>query len=188
MKLSLAVVMVLTGLFLMATAPGICGEELIQYGGFEKAGPDSIPQGWKINQDRDTKAELGLDDTMPHSGKYAYKIRIAPPGGRIILYPDDSALGKPEPGKTYTLSLWVNAQNLDYNQFFVAPAVRFNFKPTRLRPVPTIDLMAYMAGVNGWKELTLQVKAPENAQEFSFDIMLTKGIVWLDDISLKSEN
>ena len=186
MKLStVAAAVVLTGL-LMVTIPGVHADELMQYGGFEKAGPDSIPQGWKINVDRDIKNEIGLDEAMPHSGKYSYKIRIAPPGGRVIITAGENAIGKPKPGETYTLSLWINAQNLDYNQFFVAPAVRLNFLPTRLRPVPAIDLMSFMQGVNGWKELTMQVQAPADAQEITFDIVLTKGTVWIDDISLKS--
>lgn len=187
MKLSIvAAVIVLTGL-LMGAIPGVHAEELMLYGGFEKAGPDSVPLGWKINVDRDIKKEIGLDDTMPHSGKYSYKVRVAPPGGRVIITAaEDNSIGKPKPGETYTLSLWINAQNLDYNQFFVAPAVRLNFLPTRLRPVPAIDLMSFMQGVNGWKELTLQVQAPADAEVITFDIVLTKGTVWIDDISLKS--
>ena len=183
MKACIVAVLVVTGL-MFVTVPGICfGEDLVVNGGFEQKS-DSAPLHWEYNRTRDTKADISLDDTTKHSGNYSYKIDIAPPGGRVTLYPEKDSMKKPATGRTYRVSLWIKARNLDYNQFFVAPAVRVNFRPTRIRPVPTIDLMAYMKGVKDWTELTMDVTVPGGAEGVHLDIILTKGTVWLDDISI----
>lgn len=184
MPKSLMPILLFTAL-LIAIFPGWSfADNLIRNGGFEKTTSDGAPAGWQVNKGRGAEAEIVLDDTEKHSGKYAYKIDIAPPGGRITLSLDDDAIDAPKSGQAYQLAFWVNSKNMDYNQFFVAPAVRLNFRPSRISPMPTIDLMSAMQGVEGWKKLTLNVRAPEDAEELYMNIILTKGTVWLDDFSI----
>ncbi len=185
MKQSLVTAIVLTGLFAVFLSGSCWGGNLVVNGGFETIGTDpKQPAGWQVNTARETNAEIALDNTMAHSGTYSFKIDIAQPGGRVMIFPDAGTIKKALPGKSYNLSLWMKAKNLDYNQFFVTPAVRLNFQPTRVRPVPTIDLMAYMKGANDWRQLNLIVTAPDDVESINLDIMMTKGTVWIDDISL----
>ncbi|MGM0453842.1 MAG: carbohydrate binding domain-containing protein [Thermodesulfobacteriota bacterium] len=184
MQKSLMHVILFAGLLILV-APGLSfGDNLIRNGGFEKAASDGTPKGWQINIERNADADIALDDAEKHGGKHACKVNIAPPGGRVTLSPDKNTIKTPEPGRTYKLSFWIKSQNLDYNQFFVAPAVSVNFRPSRVRPAPTVDLMANMQGAEGWEELSMTVKAPEDARELRLNIVLTKGTVWLDDFSV----
>ncbi len=184
MQKALMLTILLTG-FLIVAGPGHSfGENLIRNGGFEQAASDGSPTGWQINKDRGNKVDMSLQDTEKHSGKYAYKISIAPPGGRVTLSPTKDAIKAPEPGRPYKLSFWIKSRNLDYNQFFAAPAARVNFRPSRVKPAPTIDLMANMEDGQRWQELTMTVKAPDDAQQLHLSVILTKGTVWLDDFSV----
>ena len=185
MKKVMVAICLLAG-FIIAVAPGIgfC-TNIVYNGNFEKKGTDNLPEGWKVSMDRGTKVNMNYDDTEKHNGNYSYKISIPPPGGRIVFYPDASLLKPIQAGKKYQLSMWVKVSHLDYNQFFVAPAARFNFRPVRVSPVPTIDLMETMKGVTGWKKLTVSATAPPGSKDITLDFMFTKGTVWLDDIEVE---
>ena len=185
MKKIIVAICLLTG-FVIAVAPGIgfCSN-IVYNGDFEKKGVDNLPNGWKILVDRGTKVTTGYDDTEKHAGNFSYKISIAAPGGRVVFYPDPALLKPVTPGTTYQFSMWIKANNLDYNQFFVAPAARFNFLPVRVSPSPTIDLMESLKGVKGWKKLTVSATAPSGAKNITLDFIFTKGTVWLDDITVE---
>lgn len=188
MKKIIVAICLLTG-FVIAVTPGIgfC-YNIVYNGNFEKKGTDNLPEGWKVLVDRGTKATTGYDDTVKHGGNFSYKISIAPPGGRVVFYPDTKMLKPIKPGTKYQLSLWIKTARLDYNQFFVAPAARFNFLPARVSPAPTIDLMEAMKGVTGWKKLTVSATAPSGAKNITIDFIFTKGTVWLDDIDVEPVN
>lgn len=173
------------GLIVIA-APGIgrCAN-LITNGGFEQKGTGNAPAGWNILISRGTNADVAFDDTVKHNGVYSYRISIAPPGGRVALYPKPGSLKGITAGKTYEASFWIKVKGLDYNRFFLAPAARFNFKPNRLALAPTLDLMNDMKGVTGWKKLSIKATAPAGATNLIFDFILTKGTVWIDDIVIR---
>lgn len=176
----------LAACLIVFAAPGIgkC-QNLIRNGGFEQMGTGNVPVGWNLLIDRNTKADAKFDTSEKHGGTYSYKIAIAPPGGRVSLYPKPKTLKGITAGKTYEVSFWIKVKNLDYNRFFLAPAARLNFKPKRLALPPTLDLMNNMKGVTGWKNLTLKATAPAGAKNLIFDFILTKGTVWIDDIEIR---
>ncbi len=159
-------------------------DNLLYNGGFEKKKTDNIPEGWEIKQYRGTSAEFGFDNAEKHSGDYSYRIKLNAPGGSFLLYPEHF-IGNIKPGKTYQVSVWVKAKNLGYSPNFIAPAIRFNFRPDRLVPVPVVDLMFTMKGETEWKNLVLTGTAPPNADVITLDFLFTNGTVWLDDVVIK---
>ncbi len=173
----------LAGLFI-AAAHGVCfGANLIKNGNFETITPDMTPSGWKLTPARNTEFDYSFDSGDKISGSRSLKVSVQNPIGFVTLSPENKA-DAPEPGEKYELVLWIKAENLDYSQTMVTPAVRLDFRPTRTRPMTMIDLITDMESNAGWQELSLQVTAPNDAQRFVFDIILTQGTVWIDDISL----
>ncbi|NOY70333.1 MAG: hypothetical protein GXP53_12765 [Deltaproteobacteria bacterium] len=185
MKKNFIACCIAAGLIIVA-APGIgiCAN-LVTNGGFEQKGTEKAPAGWKILISRGTKADITFDNTQKHEGTYSYRVSIAPPGGRVALYPKPGSLKNITAGKTYEASFWIKTKDLDYNRFFLAPAARFNFKPRRIGPGSTLDLMNKLKGVTGWKKLTIKATAPAGTKKMSFNFILTKGTVWIDDIVIK---
>lgn len=170
--------------FLIAVSPGFCQtKNLVTNGGFETKKDDNLPEGWKTKTYRGTSAVFAFNDTEKHGGEYSYMIQIDPPGGSVLLYPENNFTDL-EPGKKYQFSAWIKAKGMGYSPNFIAPAIRINYKPKRLSPVPTIDLMLEMKGESDWKNLTLTTVAPPGAEEITVDFLLTKGTVWIDDIEI----
>jgi len=185
MKKAFIACCLVAGLIVLTTPGNGRCENLVKNGGFEKIGTGNVPAGWKLLTDRGTKVEASFDNTEKHGGEYSYKVAIAPPGGRVDLYPKPKSLKDISAGKNYEVSFWIKVKDLDYNRFFVAPAARFNFKPKRIALAPTADLMNKMKGVSGWKNITIKATAPEGAKKIAFDFILTKGTVWIDDIEIR---
>lgn len=157
---------------------------LVPNGGFEAQKSNSLPEGWVYKlQDRKSVAKFSFSTDEKHSGKASYMVKFNPPGGSILLYPETKMSGV-TPGKTYQLSVWVKAKGLGYSPNFIAPAIRMNYKPKRLLPVPTIDLMLEMKNEAGWKQLKVSSTAPEGANEVTLDFLLTNGIIWIDDVEI----
>jgi hypothetical protein len=170
--------------FLIAASPALCKtNDIVPNGGFETKTTDNLPEGWITKTYRGTSAEFAFDDAEKHSGSYSYRIQVNPPGGSVLFYPENQ-LSNIKPGKQYQFSVWVKAKGLGYSPNFIAPAIRVNYKPKRLSPVPTIDLMLEMKGENNWKNLTLTTIAPADAKEITIDFLLTKGTVWIDDLEI----
>ncbi len=170
--------------FMLSVSPGFCkSKNLVYNGGFEHKKTEALPSGWLVKTYRGTSAESSFDDVEKHSGTYSYKIKINPPGGSVLLYLDKN-IGKIKQGKSYQLTLWLKAQNIGYSPNFIAPSVRYNFKPKKIHPYPTIDLMSEMKGKNGWVQLTMTNTAPLGAKEITLDLMLTKGTIWIDDVEI----
>ncbi|MDZ7830801.1 MAG: hypothetical protein U5L07_03530 [Desulfobacterales bacterium] len=158
-------------------------ENLVLNPGFEQRGDDTLAAGWQTKVYRGTNVEFALDEKTRHSGDLAFKTQFTGKGGSAMLYPKDK-IDRVTPGQTYKITLWMKAQDLGYSPNFIAPAVRFNFRPTRIRPVPTIDLMAEMKGATEWQELSLTSQAPADAEEILMQILLTKGTIWIDDVAI----
>jgi len=156
---------------------------LIANGGFEQKGAETLAEGWQTKAYRGTEVEFTLDEKVNHSGALSLKARFDENGGSAMVYPAKQITGI-KSGQTYKVSIWMKAQDLGYSPNFIAPAVRFNFRPTRIQPVPTIDLMYEMKDTLEWKELTLTSTAPADAEEITLQIMLTKGTIWIDDVSV----
>jgi hypothetical protein len=184
MKKSIILLLFALSFILCATTNALCqSQNLVPNPGFEQKGDDTLAAGWQTKAYRGTEVEFTLDEKVHHSGDLALKARFAEKGGSAMLFPKEK-IDQVTPGQTYNISLWIKAQNLGYSPNFIAPAVRFNFRPTRIKPVPTIDLMAEMKGVLEWKELSLTSKAPADAEEIILQIMLTKGTIWIDDVTI----
>ncbi len=178
------IAILLTGLFITA-AHGICfGQNLIKNGGFEDINPDMTPVGWTISTSRNTEIDLSFDAADKISGNRSLKISVLNPAGHATLLPEKTAIGAPVPGKRYELTLWLKAENLKMSRLMVTPAVRLDFRPTRVRPIAIIDLTRDFESDAGWQQLSLEVTAPNDAKEFVFDILITPGTIWIDDISL----
>lgn len=158
-------------------------ENLVPNPGFEKKGDETLAEGWKTKIYRGTNVEFTIDEQVQHSGSLSFKARFIGKGGSAMLYPANT-ITNVTPGETYKISLWVKAKNLGYSPNFIAPAVRFNFQPTRIHPHPTIDLMAQMKGVKEWKQLSITTTAPLDAESIKLQIMLTKGTIWIDNVSI----
>jgi len=170
--------------FLMTVSPVLgATKNLVPNGGFEIKATENLPEGWQTKVYRGTSADFGFNDTEKHGQSYSFMININPPGGSVLFYPDKN-IADIKPGKKYQFSVWVKAKGLGYSPNFIAPAIRINYKPTRLSPVPTIDLMLEMKGENEWKNLTLTTVAPPDATEITVDFLLTKGTIWIDDLEI----
>jgi hypothetical protein len=168
---------------LVFASPGFCESyRLIYEEGFEKKTLDNIPEGWEFKIDPKTKTEYLFDSAEKHGGNQSYMIDVLPPGGRATFSKIDT-VKKLRPGKKYEVSLWIKAKDLGYSPNFIAPAFRFNTQP-RLRPVPTMDLIFLMKGETGWKNLSLTITTPPDATEMNLDFILTRGIIWIDDIQV----
>ena len=164
------------------------GGNLIQNGDFQKTGQDGRPSGWNLNIARDTLADFSYAETGKTSGGQAFKMTLHNPGGQVTLIPEQNAIRTPIPGKTYELVLQVMAENLDYNQFMGGSAIRMDFRPTRVRPTPIINLIDEFKNNTGWKELRMAIVAPEDAERFVLDIILTKGTLWIANVTLRQIN
>ncbi len=172
--------------FFIATAQGVClGANLLQNGDFESINPDMTPAGWVLSPARNTEVNVTFDAGDKMAGSRSLKINVQNPPGRINLLPEKGAIGAPEPGKTYELALWIKAENLEGSALMVVPSIRLNFRPTRVQPMPMVDLLRDFKTNAGWQEISMKATAPDGAREFLLDIMLTQGTVWLDDITLK---
>ncbi len=183
MKKRLTVIL-LTGV-LIAAFHGVClGQDLIQNGGFEDINPDMNPAGWTISASRNTEMDYSFDAADKISGNRSLKISVLNPAGYATLLPEKTALGAPVPGKKYELTLWLKAENLKMSRLMVTPSVRLDFRPTRVRPMAIIDLTKDFESDAGWQQLSMEVTAPNDAKEFVFDMLLTPGTIWIDDISL----
>ena len=170
--------------FLIAVSPALCKtKNIVPNGSFEIKTTDNLPEGWLTKTYRGTSAEFAFNDAEKHSDSYSYMVKINPPGGSVLFYLEKK-ITKIKPGKKYQLSVWVKAKGLGYSPNFIAPAIRVNYKPKRLSPVPTIDLMLEMKGENNWKNLTLTTVAPPAAKQITLDFLLTKGTVWIDDVEI----
>lgn len=164
------------------------GGNLVQNGDFKKIGQDGRPSGWNLNLARDTLADFSYDETRKTSDGQAFKMTLRDAGGQVTLMPEQNTIRSPIPGKTYELVLQVMAENLDYNRFMGGSAIRMDFRPTRVRPTPIINLMDEFENNTGWKELRMAVVAPEDAERFVLDIILTKGTLWIDSVTLRQIN
>jgi len=173
--------------FLMAVSCGFCDTNIVPNGGFEKKKTDTLPEGWTTKIYRGTSAAFAFNDTEKHGGACSYMVTVNPPGGSLLLFPE-SPMTAITPGKKYQVSVWIKAKGMGYSPNFIAPAIRLNYKPTRLSPVPTIDLMLEMKGQDGWKNLKLTTVAPADAKEITLDLLLTNGTVWLDDVEITEIN
>jgi hypothetical protein len=183
MKKIVAGVIFLMG-FSLAISSGLCqAKNLVANGDFETKKTDTQAEGWLTKTYRGTSAEFAFNDAEKHGGAFSYMIQINPPGGSVLLYLENE-ITRITPGKKYQLSVWVKAKGLGYSPNFIAPAIRVNYKPSRLSPVPTIDLMLEMKGENNWKNLTLVTVAPPDAKEITLDFLLTKGTIWIDDVEI----
>ncbi|MFP4225656.1 MAG: carbohydrate binding domain-containing protein [Desulfobacterales bacterium] len=184
MKKPITLLLFALSFILCAYTNALCQtENLVLNPGFEQRGDDTLAAGWQTKVYRGTNVEFTLDEKTRHSGDLAFKTQFIGKGGSVMLFPKDK-IDRVTPGQTYKISLWVKARNLGYSPNFIAPAVRFNFRPTRIRPVPTIDLMAEMKGATEWQELSLTSKAPADAEEIVMQILLTKGTIWIDDVAI----
>ena len=178
------VTMLLVGMFLV-TAHGVClGDNLLGNGDFEIVGPDMTPDGWSVTPARNTDFNTSFDDTDKITGSYSFRINVENSAGRVPLMPEAANIGIPEPGKTYELSFQAKAEDLAISGMMVAPVVRLDFRPTRTRPTPMIDLVSETNINQGWEEVSIQATAPDDAQHVVLHITLTQGTVWLDDFSL----
>ena len=173
--------------FLMTVSYGFCETNIVPNGGFETKKTDTLPAGWETKIHRGTSAEFAFSDTDKHGGACSYMIKINPPGGSLLFFPA-TEMTAITPGKKYQLSVWLKAKGMGYSPNFIAPAIRLNYKPTRLSPVPTIDLMLEMKGENGWKNLKMTTVAPPDAQEITLDFLITNGTVWIDDVEISEVN
>jgi len=183
MKKIVAGVIFLVG-FLMTVSPALGKtNNIVPNGGFETKTAENLPEGWVTKTYRGTSADFGFNDVEKHGGSYSYMINITPPGGSVLFYLGKS-ISDISPGKKYQLSVWVKAKGLGYSPNFIAPAIRINYKPTRLSPIPTVDLMLEMKGEGDWKNLTLTTTAPPDVKEITIDFLLTKGTVWVDDLEI----
>jgi len=170
--------------FLMTVSPALCKtKNIVPNGGFETKTTENLPDGWLTKTFRGTSAEFAFNDAEKHSDSYSYMVKINEPGGSVLLYPEKK-ITNIKPGKKYMLSVWIKAKGLGYSPNFIAPAIRVNYKPKRLSPVPTIDLMLEMKGQSDWKNLTLTTIAPPTAKQITLDFLLTKGTLWIDDVEI----
>ena len=178
------IILVLAGVLIAAIQSTAFGINLLENGNFEQIREGSSPVGWTWALARNTQAEFALDDEERIQGSQSLKITVKDDTGQVNLMPEATAMATPQPGARYELSVWVKTQNLSYNRFMVTPAIRFNFRPTRVRPTPLFNLMDDVGTTTDWKQLTMQITAPNDAREFILDMIITEGTVWIDEVSL----
>jgi hypothetical protein len=180
------VMMMLIGLSIGVFNTVCHGVNLVENSNFESITQDLMPAGWIYNPGRNSQATLSLDRAERKSGNHSLKISVENPLAQVNLAPARESLGKPVPGKTYELSFWIKTQNLSANQMKVSPAVRLNFRPTRALPLPIIEFDRVLDSTSPWQQLTMVVTAPADAEEFTLDFTMTRGVVWIDEIILRS--
>lgn len=187
MKKTIRDILILAGFIITVLPCAAYSQNLVENGGFEQIGTNNLPEGWKVNIARNTEAEVTLDENEKHAGNRSLKIYVAPPGGRVVVYIDESISGSVTPGTTYESTVWVKAENVDFNRFTQAPVVRVNYRPQRVRPGGVIDLIAKTKGTTGWLELKTDVPpALANSRRIHVDIIMTKGTLWVDDIEVRA--
>ncbi len=162
-------------------------ENLIENGDFESKGADNLPAGWKVNKSRGTEAEVVLDKEEKRSGNQSLRISVEPPGGRVFVYLDKDLSEPLTPGTPHEATFWVKTEDIDYNQYRQAPAVRMNYRPQRIKPGGVIDLIAKTKGVTDWIKFKIQTPpALKNSRHIHFDILMTRGTLWIDGIEVRA--
>ena len=178
------IILALTGVLIATIHSTAFGTNLVENGNFEQSREDASPAGCTWVLARNTQAEFSLDEAERIQGSHSLKISVKDDTGQVNLMPEATAMATPQPGATYELSLWIKTLDLTYNRIMVTPAVRFNFRPTHVRPTPMFNLMDDVGSTRDWEKLTMQITAPDDAREFIFDMIITKGTVWIDNVSL----
>jgi len=185
MKLSITTGFALA-IILACFSSGHCqSENLVYNGGFEKPSADSIADGWRTKAFRKTTVDIALDREIKHSGSASCRFQFQGKGGRAMLFPEKD-ITPVTSGQTYEVSLWVKAKNIGLSPNYIVPSLQFNFSPKRISPYPVIDLMAEIQNEGEWEQLALTGTAPPGSEKLSFKIILTKGTIWIDDISIKT--
>lgn len=179
------ILMALTGMITVSAQNTCYGESLLRNGDFGAFNQDGMPQGWHFTIARNTNIDFSPDTSEKITGRQSFRIVLLDSGGQATLSPEPGAVRAPIPGKTYELRLWIMAENLDFNRFRITPIVRLNFHPSRARPHPMINLLDELGNASPWQELRLLAKAPDDAEQFLLDIVLTNGTVWIDNVSLR---
>jgi hypothetical protein len=161
------------------------GSNLVYNGGFEGPADNGQPKDWLVNISRGTEAEVSLDSVEKHSGSNSLKILVKPPGGRVIVYLDETGAAPVSPGATYEASCWIKTRSLDYNPFREAPAFRLNFGPQRLRPGKIADLINLIGKTSDWTKITMATAVPQGSNRLHLDFIFTNGTAWIDDIAVR---
>ncbi|MFP4193474.1 MAG: hypothetical protein ACLFMN_03140 [Desulfobacterales bacterium] len=186
MKKGIRNILIFSGFILAALPCTAFSQNLIENGGFEQLGANNLPEGWKVNISRNAEAEVEVDENEKHSGDRSLKIFVAPPGGRVIVYMDESISGPVTPGMPHEATIWVKTENIDFNRFSQSPAIRVNYQPQRTKPGGVLSLIAKTKGVSEWMELKTDVPpALTNSRRIYIDIVMTKGTLWVDDIEVR---
>ncbi|MFW6052838.1 MAG: hypothetical protein ACOC8I_02900 [Desulfosalsimonas sp.] len=187
MKEAIRNILILAAIIITALPCAAYSQNLVENAGFEQMGTNNLPEGWKVNIARNTEAEVTLDENEKHGGNRSLKIHVDPPGGRVVVYIDESISGPVTPGITHEATVWVKTENIDFNRFTQAPAIRVNYRPQRVRPGGIIDLIAKTKGLSDWIELKTEIPpALTNSRRIHVDIIMTKGTLWIDDLEVKA--
>lgn len=141
-----------------------------------------LPATWKSMPNPNSK--VSVDSTIAHLGGKALRIEMAKERPNETFFAASPLFVAPPPGPAM-FSGWVASDGTDSaNDRLV-----LNFYDQTGKNVGS--LTPFLPGESPfWRKVELKVDVPKEAQRFEVGITLasTKGIQWIDDFSLKSDN
>jgi erythromycin esterase len=140
------------------------------------------PAGWDVFGEG---AEVTLDETSPHDGKYALKVQCfqAPRGGAHVCLPVTVVAGK-----TLMLSCWIrtNGMPTDEARVWCHSYRRADDPKYHCKLLAAANIVQTgMTGVTGWMRHQLATEIPRDAIEVYISAEATgRGTAWFDDFQL----
>lgn len=150
------------------------------------AGPDGLPEGWKVWSPR---AEIAprtfLDDihyrTLPSS------LAISGNGNAAVCGGWERAISGVTPGAWYRFTAWYRAAGVPYESLQIFPRVDWTTAAGRRAGRP--DYVYQSSREGEWTRVTADLQAPKDAAVALLQLYLLnapQATVWWDDISFES--
>ncbi len=146
---------------------------ILANGGFESAGADGIPAGWKWDK-RNTNATCVIDDRPALDGTRCVKFTCKSPLESGVYA--ELSIAKPvtvQPGRPCTLSLWTMSVDPGFARIGGGADWRYHF--------------TLPATSGRWRRVSMTFTPTEADKSFDLSIVIkgTTGGLWVDDVKLE---
>ena len=174
----LLTVLLVAGMLPAATLP-------YRAGGFS-AGPDGLPEGWKVWSPRAEIAPRTFLDNM-HYRTQPSSLAISGNGNAAVYGGWERAIPGVKPGDWYRFTAWYRATGVPYESLQILPRVDWTTAAGRRAGRP--DYVYQSTREGEWTRVTSDLQAPKDAGVALLQLYLLnapQATVWWDDISFES--
>jgi len=156
----------------------------LNHSGFQ-AGPDGRPAGWKIWSPRPEIAPRGYIDPVQYR-RQAGSLALSGNSNPAVFGGWECQVDGIQAGKWYRLTAYYRAQGVGYEPLQVVPRLDWAGAGGKRAGQPEYGWRTAPDG--GWKRITMEAPAPENAAAVKIQLLLQNApaaTVWWDEISFE---